>query len=204
MKSRESLFQVGHVLVARLALTISVVAAALAIGGGLIFAHGGAEVQVEPDQARPGDTITLTGSGFEARTPIIVSLESAAGVTQLGTTTTDDQGMFTLKTAVPGAAAAGSYTIKAVGGDENLTTDFTVTAPAGGTVGGITSPVTNVARQRTTADDVVIGVIFGGLALIGLILVATSRRPRTPVQQTAPVAGMPVQEPLQPSSQRAS
>lgn len=166
-----------------LAVAAGAVALAMALFGGVGFAHG-AEVQVTPSQAAPGTTITIIGTGFEEGKEVTVTLESALAQTKLGTAAVDQNESFTLKATVPASATAGSYTVKATnaaaGGDDDTTGDLTVTAaPAAQT--DQTQPQTTTAAQpaivheRTTAEDVIVGVIFGGLAVIGLILILASR-----------------------------
>ena len=174
----------------RLLLLLGVIAAAIGAGTGLAFAHGGQpEVKTVPAQVQPGGSFTVSGSDFEAGIAINITLENAAGVTNLGAVTADDGGVFTFQATAPVSAAAGSYTVRAATSDDTATADFSIAAGAAGesasgghevamAPGGAAAPAAalTVVHQRTTAEDVLIGVIFGGLAVIGLVLVATSRR----------------------------
>ncbi len=179
-----------------LAVVAGAVALAMALFGGVGFAHG-AEVQVTPSQAAPGSTITIIGTGFEEGKEVTITLESALAQTKLGAATVDQNESFTLKATVPASATAGSYTVKATnaaaGGDDDTTGDLTVTAaPAAQTdqmqsqantqanadttqSTGQSATQPTIVHERTMAEDVIVGVIFGGLAVIGLILILASR-----------------------------
>ena len=164
-------------LVERLAIAAGAMTAAAALFAGVGFAHG-AEVQVTTGQAAPGTTITVAGTGFVAGKEVTITLESALAQTKLGTATADVNESFTFKATIPGSATAGSYMVRvtnaAAGGDDDTTGDLTVTAaPAAQTDQPSAQPA--IVHERTTAEDVIVGVIFGGLAVIGLILILASR-----------------------------
>ncbi len=188
-------------LVERLAVAAGAIALAMVLFSGVGFAHG-AEVQVTPSQAAAGTTITITGTGFEAGKEVTISLESALAQTELGAATADQNESFSLKAMVPASATAGSYTVKATnaaaGGDDDTTGDLTVTAApaaqadqmqaeantelsaetsvqANSQSAGEPAAQPTIMHERTTAEDVIVGAIFGGLAVIGLILVLASR-----------------------------
>ncbi len=120
-------------LIERLAVAAGAVALAMALFGGVGFAHG-AEVQVTPSQAAAGATITITGTGFIAGDQVTITLESALAQTALGTVTADQNESFTLMATVPASATAGSYMVRATNapaGDDDTTGDLTVTAAVG-------------------------------------------------------------------------
>ena len=164
-----------------LAVAAGAVALAMALFGGVGFAHG-AEVQVTPGQAAPGTTITVMGTGFEEGIEVTITLESALAQTKLGTAAVDQSESFTLEATVPASATAGSYTVKATnaaaGGDDDTTGDLRVTAapvPQTDQMQPQANTQATIVHERTTAEDVIVGVIFGGLAVIGLILILASR-----------------------------
>ncbi len=172
-------------LVERLAVAAGAVALAMVLFGGAGFAHGAA-VQVTPSQAAAGATITITGTGFIAGDQVTITLESALAQTNLGTATADQNESWTLMATVPDSVTAGSYMVRATnaaaGGDDDTTGDLTLTAASVAQTSQSTDqsaaqpaaqPV--IVHERTTAEDVIVGVTFGGLAIMGLILILASR-----------------------------
>jgi hypothetical protein len=172
-------------LAERLAVAAGAVALAMVLFGGVGSAHGAA-VQVTPSQAAAGATITITGTGFIAGDMVTVTLESALAQTSLGTATADQNESWTLMATVPASEAAGAYMVRATnaaaGGDDDTTGDLTVTAAAVAQTSQSTdqsaaqpTAQTAIVHERTTAEDVIVGLTFGGLAIIGLILILASR-----------------------------
>ncbi len=154
---------------------------------GAALAHG-AQVEVSPAQALPGASVTVMGTGFEAGTIVTVSLESASGVTTLGTAVADKDENFTLQVTIPASAAAGSYTLKASAGDDKATAEIMLMAPSAGDAKPAATEAGSVVHKRTAIDDVLIGIGFGLLAIIGLVLVLTSR-PRWAGRGSPPSSG---------------
>lgn len=68
-------------------------------------------------QVRPGDLVTLSGSGFKANTPIIITFHSTPYV--VGRTVANGAGDFSATVAVPTAAAAGLHHFDATGMGES-------------------------------------------------------------------------------------
>ena len=65
-----------------------------------------------PDNAQPGETVTLTGSGFGANTTVVVEMQPPPIV--LGSTTSDSTGSFSITTTIP-ADTTGTHTLTANG-----------------------------------------------------------------------------------------
>jgi hypothetical protein len=65
-----------------------------------------------PDNAQPGETVTLTGSGFGANTSVVIELNPPPIV--LGSTTSDSTGAFSIMATIP-ADTTGTHTLTANG-----------------------------------------------------------------------------------------
>ncbi len=159
-----------------LLVVILIMVVALVVVPGLTLAHGEA-IQVDPLQGRPGEEVTVTGTGWEAGGTVRITLEGTRGITSLGTVQADAKGGFILKVTLPEDQEAGSYRLVARLGDESAVVDFSVLEavthnPQTATSGG------EVAIQRTTAETIAVGIIV--VALIGagafLVFMGTERR----------------------------
>ncbi len=139
-----------------------------------VAAHGGAEVAAEPTVVEAGATITVSADGFEPDTLVSVTLEGVSGSTALGTLTTDAEGAGKLVATVPADVAAGEYSIRAVGGDENEMTDLSVTAPSTGGEEGSDNHADEEAGltyDQPTAQWVGIALAAAIMGLAGFALV---------------------------------
>lgn len=200
----------GHKIASRIVAIAACSLAIVLVFVGVASAHGGAEITVTPTQAGPGDNITISGEGFESGSDVAVTLESVTGVYQLATLAVADDGTFMGDATLPDVQA-GSYQIKAAGGDDSTQLDFTVGAAATPTTMRVATPTTanaegtatatpttasaasstptstsqqagasssgSLTYSRTTADDIVAGVVLG-LFLVGAValLVLSPRR----------------------------
>lgn len=90
--------------------------------------------------------------GTEPNSDRVLVLADGNLTVDLGTVTTDAEGMFSLEITIPAHLPAGTYELQAIG-DETLTTRLAVTAVAGGAVGTPTESAseTIVARDRGPA-----------------------------------------------------
>jgi beta-glucosidase len=84
-----------------------------------------------PGVVAPGDSTTVTGSGFPAGQPVLIRLFSEP--VTVGTTTTDGAGSFRLVVTIPVDTPPGVHTLVATGpgGVPRADTSITVSAPAG-------------------------------------------------------------------------
>ena len=190
-----------------LILAIAVLAAVLVVlPAGAALAHGGAEVVVTPDQASPGETITLTGEGFEAGSQVAITLEGVKGVFAVTTLTVGPNGDFQGTAQLPDVGEGG-YQLKAAGGDDTAEAVFTVLAaappapssqqpattagPAEGQAEGTAAsqPMAQPAAEgasapvvyaRSTADTVAAGIILALVVAVGAVALLRTGR-HTPV-----------------------
>ncbi len=86
-------------------------------------------IDVTPDEAAPGDTVTVEGDGFPANTDVTVTFTDSAG-NVVGTVevTTDDDGAFTTDFVIPDGTAAGELAINASDGTNEADAAITITA----------------------------------------------------------------------------
>lgn len=189
-----------------LILAVAVLTAVLVVlPAGAALAHGGAEVVVTPDRAAPGETITLTGEGFEAGSQVAITLEGVKGVFAVTTLAVDPNGDFQGTAQLPDVGE-GSYQLKAVGGDDTAEATFTVLAaappasssqqpaatagPAEGQAEGTTAsqpmaaPPAEGASEpvvyaRSTADTVVAGIILALVVAVGAVALLRTGRHTT-------------------------
>ena len=145
------------------------------------MAHGGsgeAKIQVEPSSITAGDAVVLAGSGLEPDDERILVLAGVGFTVDLGTATTDAEGMFSIELKIPSHLPSGNYELRAIG-DETLTVPLGVTATAGG---GQASPAPNDAADKVVARDrtpIELGLIIGltaAASLVGAWLVLRAER----------------------------
>jgi hypothetical protein len=113
----------------------------------------------------PGQTITVTGSGYPPGSEVTITL-SPGGI-ELGTATADDQGNFSETFVIPADLEPGAYTIACsrVGG-ETIGNDVTI---VGAAVGGTAFTGSSLNVPLWT---LLIAVLLG----TGLVLVLAGRR----------------------------
>ncbi len=135
---------------------------------GPVFAHGaGAEaaLTVEPAAVTAGDTVLLAGSNLEPNDERVLLLKGENIAVDLGTATTDAEGMLSAEVKIPDHLPSGVYQLQAIG-DETLEVELKVTAAAGGAAGE--SPAADeaaiVPRERPTVE---LAAIVAALLLIG-------------------------------------
>lgn len=127
-------------------------------------AHGAA-VTVEPAQARAGDHIKVAGEDFEPNSTVAIRLEGIRATIDLGEVTADADGSFTADLTLPLDAIAGTYQLKAEGGDDSVTVDFSISGSAEG------PGSQNVVFERSTGETVTIGIIVVAFIAAGMALV---------------------------------
>jgi hypothetical protein len=137
-----------------------------------VAAHEGSEaasLSVEPDNLQAGGSVMLVGSGLEPNEARILVLAGPGMTIELGTVTTDDEGMFQKEIQIPAHMPGGSYEVRAIG-DETLTVALALTAAEGGLAAGSGSEdlETVIPHERHVLE---LGLI-GGTALL-LFLIGT-------------------------------
>ncbi|MCK6582519.1 MAG: lytic polysaccharide monooxygenase auxiliary activity family 9 protein [Anaerolineales bacterium] len=94
------------------------------------LAHGEPIITVEPSIAVPGGQITITGADMEDGEIFKITLESAAGVFELGeaiATQDGDEAGFAVTFTLPTGLTAGSYLVRAATDEgETATADLTI------------------------------------------------------------------------------
>lgn len=97
-----------------------------------VLAHGEPIITVEPSVTAPGEQITITGADMENGEVFKITLESVAGVFELGeaTATQDgDEAGFAVTLTLPTNLTAGSYLVRAATDEgETATADLTISA----------------------------------------------------------------------------
>lgn len=151
------------------------------VGATTVLGHsGGGEegLQVEPTSVTGGGSVVLAGSGLEPDDERVLVLVGPDLAVQLGTVTTDADGMFSKELAIPSHLPSGTYTFQAIG-DETLTVDVAVTAASG--AGGDT-PAANAAgetvtpRQRSPLEVALLVGVIAALTAAGSLLVWRAER----------------------------
>lgn len=153
-----------------LAIALGIVAAST------VTAHEGSgeeEVVVEPGEVTAGDSVTAAGSGLEPDDERILALAGGDLVVDLGSVTTDAEGMFQTELTIPSHLPTGIYELRAIG-DEIVTAELGVTAAAGGadapSAADDASEVV-VARDRAPIELALILVLVALAAVAGGLLV---------------------------------
>lgn len=163
----------------KLSTLLLVLAITVAVGFALVWpqlpasAHG-ESVKVVPSQAKPGDSVTITGQGFESGEEVGLSLSSARGRVALGHADVDKMGSFSVTVSIPSDVVPGSYQLVATTRDGEVVTDFVASGVSGRSGEG----GTEVVFQRSTTETIVIGVITAALIAAGtfLVIAGTERR----------------------------
>ena len=145
------------------------------------FAHEGsgkAEIKVEPSSITAGDSIVLAGSGLEPEDERILVLAGEGITLDLGTATTDAEGMFSIELTIPNHLPSGNYELRAIG-DETLTVPLGVTAATGAGQASQSPAAASskvVARQRTPIELGLLVALVAAASLVGAWLVLRAER----------------------------
>jgi LPXTG-motif cell wall-anchored protein len=129
----------------------------------------------EASQVSPGETVNLSGSGYESDSTVVVSIYSQPQL--LTTTLADSTGSFTATATIPADLLPGAHTLVASGSDgsggvRHLTLEVMVTDDGAVRVGA-------AKRLAATGADVTVPAIGGLAALaLGVGLITVSRRRR--------------------------
>lgn len=138
-------------------------ATALCIGAVLCLVAAPASAQYQPvasqvldsSTARPGDSVGVSGTGCPANSTVTTSFDD----TQVGSTTADGQGAFSLSITIPANASPGTHTITSTCGSVVLSSTITILGAGGTNTGG-----TNTGNGSSSGG----GVSNGSLARTGL------------------------------------
>jgi LPXTG-motif cell wall-anchored protein len=155
------------------ALLVAPVVGASAVAGAQEYPPAACTVGTSQVSVAPGQTITVSISGFAASTPVNLSLDGQA----LGSLTTDSSGAGSATVTIPNNVSAGTHTLSAsgkstVGGDCDPSTTVTVTGAAAGA--GRAAPT---GRLAVTGSDS-LPLLWIGVAVltVGAALVIGARR----------------------------
>jgi len=135
---------------------------------------GTCSLAVSPLTASAGQTVTITGKGFNAGAEVTFTIDTTPPVV-LGTATADSSGVATLAWVVPADMATGTHTISAAGdgcsdpakvsGEVTLVLADTQTNTSAGTLPRTGGDYTNLLR---------LGILL--VAAGGLVVLATRKR----------------------------
>jgi hypothetical protein len=154
-------------------VTVIAIALGLALslaGVGVSIAHEGEgkeTLAVEPSSVTAGATVVVAGGGLEPDSDRVLVLAGADLTVDLGTVTTDGEGMFSTELTIPSHLPSGTYELRAIG-DETLSVPLAVTAAAGGTAA---PPAANDTRETVVDRDrsgTELGIILALTALIAI------------------------------------
>ncbi|HEX2576239.1 MAG TPA: LPXTG cell wall anchor domain-containing protein [Aquihabitans sp.] len=157
------------------------------------------DVVVTPGEVAPGGTVTVSGQGCPPGSTVTVTLVPGdvsgaipsplpAGSIEVGTTTADGDGNFTLEFTVPADAEPGTYTVvtscDGIVRGETIVVAATDAVPPGTTPGGTpgTTPASSGgggSLPRTGSDVDRIGLIGAGLVAAGGAVALTARKRRS-------------------------
>ena len=144
---------------------VVVLLASLLLAAVPVMAHEGEEgagIEVEPANVTAGGTCVLAGTGLEPNSERVLVLAGEDLVVDLGSVTTDAEGMFQVELAIPAHLPSGTYELRAIG-DETLTTPLAITAAAGPGASPGPDPATEVIVSRDRSP-------FEAALLLALIL----------------------------------
>ncbi len=155
---------------------------ALLLGGALLLLPAvsvladepGAGITVEPADVTAGQTVLLAGSGLEPDDERVLVLQGETMAVNLGTATTDADGMLSQEIQIPGHLPSGTYQLQAIG-DETLQVELKVTAAEGGAAAAPEPDEgAHASRERTGVE---LGVVVAVAAILGTLGVALVVRP---------------------------
>jgi hypothetical protein len=148
----------------------------LLLAAGTAAGHGsGAVIEVEPSTVTAGGTVTLVGENLEPNDDRILILTGADVRLELGTVTTDAEGMFSIEIVIPAHLPSAVYEFQAIG-DETLTVPLNVEGMAGSSPGSQPTTAEPAPRQRSGFDlAAMLAVAIASLAA-GVFLAVRAER----------------------------
>lgn len=130
--------------------------------GSVLADEPGAGISVEPAEVTAGQTILLAGSGLEPDDERVIVLQGETITVNLGTATTDADGMLNEEIQIPAHLPSGAYQLQAIG-DETLQVELRVTAAEGG---GVAEPAPDEgAITNRTRSGLEVALVVGLAAL---------------------------------------
>ena len=157
---------------------------ALLLGGALLLLPAvsvladepGAGITVEPADVTAGQTVLLAGSGLEPDDERVLVLQGETMAVNLGTATTDADGMLSQEIQIPGHLPSGSYQLQAIG-DETLEVELKVTAAEGGAAAAPQPDEDAHASRERTGVELGVGIAVAAiLGTLGVALVVRAER----------------------------
>ena len=156
---------------------------ALILGGALLLLSAAAVladnpdagISVEPSDVTAGQTILLAGNSLEPDDERTLVLKNETLAVNLGTATTDADGMLNQEIQIPAYLPSGTYQLQAIG-DETVEVEVKVTAADGAAA---TAPTTETAITARNRGPLELGVVLVGAALaavVGGLLVLRAER----------------------------
>ncbi|MBA3877213.1 MAG: hypothetical protein C0498_09805 [Anaerolinea sp.] len=156
---------------------------ALLLGGALLMLSAasvladepGAGITVEPADVTAGQTVLLAGNSLEPDDERTLVLKNETLAVNLGTATTDADGMLNQEIQIPAFLPSGTYQLQAIG-DETLEVEVKVTAADGAAA---TAPANEAAITARDRGPLELGVVLVGAALaavVGGLLVLRAER----------------------------
>ena len=133
-------------------------------------------MQVSPQQAAAGESVTLSGGGFPPGSPLQAELFSDPVL--LGTMSADSAGNYRRTVVIPLGTTPGFHTIRVsvVGGTLQAETTIFVTAPVTPLV---VAQTTGASLSRTGAEVVAPARVAVALVALGAVLVGLSWKGRS-------------------------
>lgn len=168
--------------VALLALSLGLFIAVPATSGAaeacVISEYGNSmQLTANPPTVKPGDTVTITGSGFPANCILGISVGSCGAAASIGTVTTDENGNFTIDWSVPADQASGEVLICTTVGTVEVTANVTVASQTATTLAPKPISGTGSGNLPATGSQVLPFVAGGVLLLVvGSMLVLSTRK----------------------------
>jgi hypothetical protein len=146
------------------------------LASGPALGHGsGAVIEVEPSTVTAGGTVTLVGENLEPKDDRILILTGADVRLELGTVTTDADGMFSIKIVIPAHLPSAVYEFQAIG-DETLTVQLNVEGMAGSSPGGVPRAAEPAPRQRSGFGLAALLAVAAASLAAGVLLAIRAER----------------------------
>ncbi len=156
-------------------LSILILFIALVLPAGLVLAHGGPKIIVEPTIVPAGGEITISGSEMEEGELFVITLEGMTDSILLGEADVIEEGGeggFTVTFIVPSDTPPGAYTVRAATDEETALVEITITPPTSeasdkpATLREPSGELHDLDRSKPTIQ--VIGVVITVLVSLGL------------------------------------
>lgn len=136
--------------------------------------EGSAVLSVDPLQVFPGETVTISGTGW----PPGAIVPLAFNGDEFAAPVADESGGFSITFAVPADIAPGIVEFTALCGAFTLTTQLTVLDPSGTTTTVLTTPTTQGSGSLTPTggNSTQLFQVAAALLAVGALLVFLARR----------------------------